>query len=721
MSTAIQSESWSTTEMPGDGGRRAYCPLVTSPFDKQSVVATSSEGSLTLVNGRTFAISDSAGNIERADHGVVFEDLRMLSVFKVGVASGDGSALATQVLSASAPTPFSAVFVSSVEQDGEDGSRDVLIRRRWLGRGIRENIEIHNSSPRPSHRRLMVSFATDFAHLFDVKAGRQSDDEIAMATPNGSYVLSEPGSDTTVRIESDPPATEHTVGALLWELEVAPKGSSTISLTCEPCWDGEPAGLLFPMDESPAEALPVRQQSTWERAVPTVLSSAPSLDAAVSRCLGDLASLRIFDKDHADRTVVAAGAPWFMTLFGRDSLITSWMALPFAPELANGVLMSLAELQGARIDEESEEAPGKIIHELRRRGGSAAFGERGRYYGTVDATPLFVMLVAEAHRWGALSDEEVSQLWPAVQLAMEWLTTTIDNDPHGLVSYRRSTPQGLSNQGWKDSWDGINYQDGRIARGRIALAEVQGYAFAAFEAAKNLVTGGLVDSAASDFGVRAEALRERFEDMFWNEESQWYVVGIDERGDQIDALTSNPGHALWCGIADASRANDYLDHLTFDTMWTGWGMRTLSSAMGSYDPMAYHNGSVWPHDTAICAAGAAAYGRWDVVDRIVTGSTAAASHFGGRPPELFAGFADTLVPSPVPYPSSCSPQAWASASVLMNLRTLTGLEPDPGNGIRVTRPVASAMSALTIDGIRAGSGRYRLEMHEGLFVSSHLP
>ena len=353
------------------------------------------------------------------------------------------------------------------------------------------------------------------------------------------------------------------------------------------------------------------------------------------------------------------------------------------------MLRALAELQGREDIPASEEQPGKILHELRRRGGGGPFAERNRYYGTVDATPLFIGLAAEAWRWGALDRSDLTELAPAISAALGWLIQRGDSDGDGFIDYQSHSSSGLSNQGWKDSWDGVTFADGSFPKPPIGLVEVQGYAYAALVGAAELTEVVPVGHDAADLRQRAARLRERFNEVMWDRRG-WFVLGVDGAGRPIDALTTNPGHALWSGIAEPDLAERYLDRLGDPSLWSGWGLRTLGASMGAYDPLSYHNGSVWPHDTAICAAGAARYGRWDIVDRIVDGALAAATHFGGRPPELFAGISRDEVPVPVAYPASCSPQAWSSASVLLLVRAMLGLESTP-TGVELTRPEFGAL------------------------------
>ena len=377
-----------------------------------------------------------------------------------------------------------------------------------------------------------------------------------------------------------------------------------MSLTAEPVADGATVDRVPPRVIHAARGVAVRDLAGWRDSSPRVTSTDPRLGLAVDQALADLAALQIRDVAHPDRVVVAAGAPWFMTLFGRDSLLTAWMSLPFDALLAPGVLLTLAELRGRRDDPVAEEEPGKILHELRRRGGSGPFSARQRYYGSVDATPLFVMVVGEAWRWGALDLDTLDQLRPAVEAAVGWIEASTND---GFVTYQRRGEQGLANQGWKDSWDGITFADGTPPTPPIAFVEVQGYAYAALHAAADIAdaTSGTLDATA--LRQQAEELKDRFNATFWDDRG-WFALGRDGHGRLIDALTTNPGHALWCGLASEDHARVYLDRLGETDLWSGWGLRTLATTMGAYDPLSYHNGSVWPHDTAICAGGRGA--RW---------------------------------------------------------------------------------------------------------------
>jgi glycogen debranching enzyme len=665
---------------------------------------------LTLVDGRTFVISRRSGDLGGQAHGLVVDDRRHLSRFTLTV---PGQSLET--LASTSPNPLAAVIVQRViDTERSRPASCLVIRRRWIAGGMRDEIEVRQTASRPSSLDIEVALGADFAHVFDVKGGLNrapgrvvDDDEGWMICPVDLDDV-----DVATRVRWSPAAmADPETGTLRWRAELAEGGSLTINITvvAADSSGSEDADSRF---NPSAEAVPVYRVAGWRQRAPSVVSTDPRLGPAIDRALSDLASLRIVDPEHPDRALIAAGAPWFMTLFGRDSLLTALMTLSFDPDLAKGVLGTLADLQGTSYDATSDEQPGKIVHELRRHGSDGMFSARQRYYGTVDATALFVILVAEAWRWGALARPDLEALDEAVQRAVTWLVGDGDGNGDGWIDYRRETDVGLSNQGWKDSWDGITFADGSLPEPPIAVVEVQGYTYAALLAAAELETFHGRDAAP--LRRRAARLRERFNETFWDPRG-WFVLGLDGDGRRIDALASNPGHALWTGIADADLAARYLEWFADESMWSGWGIRTLASTMGAFDPLSYHNGSVWPHDTAICAAGAARYGRWDLVDQILDAALDAAVHFGGRPPELFAGLSRTDVPAPVAYPASCSPQAWSSASLPFLLRTSLGLQPNVGTaGLSSTRSDLSSVADVSIGGLFTPRGRADVRVHDGV-------
>ena len=691
-----------------------------------SSVPATGRHDLVVVDGRSFAISAEAGDMLAATHGLVYDDIRHLSRLRMTVDVGR-----VELLSATTPTPLSAVTVSralvSLEGSGEvrpaaDGEAErhqvaelLLVRRRWLAGSLVEELTLRNPHSLPASVHLELEVGADFAHVFDVKSGTApSAGARADVGPDGTWTLRSPhNTEDCTRVVMQPPPVEVDTNRTVagWHLRVEGRGEVVVTVTVQPVSAGVAADRERPSQLARGTAL--RELPAWRSALPTAVSLDPRLPTAVDQALTDLSALRIVDRAHPERAVVAAGAPWFMTLFGRDSLLTAWMTLPFDGSLARGVLASLAELQGVQDDPMSEEQPGRIMHELRRHGGSGPFTSRSRYYGTVDATPLFVGLAAEAWRWRALDEAALRALAPAVGRAVDWIIGPGDSDGDGFVDYRRRNPRGLANQGWKDSWDGITRADGTLPTAPLALVEVQGYVYAALRGAAELARHVDLGHDATDLLRRASSLTDRFNEAFWDRRG-WFILGLDADHRPIDALTTNPGHALWSGIADDDKARQYIERLADPDLWTGWGLRTLAGSMAAYDPLSYHNGSVWPHDTALCVAGAARYGYWDVVDQLVDGALEATRHFDGRPPELFAGLSRTDVPVPVPYPSSCSPQAWASASVLLLVRAMLGLEPTADrSGVELRRGDLSGVPDLALQGLQFAGQPLSVQVEHG--------
>jgi glycogen debranching enzyme len=397
-----------------------------------------------------------------------------------------------------------------------------------------------------------------------------------------------------------------------------------------------------------------------------------------------------------------------MALFGRDSLLTSYMALALDPDLAAGTLHSLAANQGRSVVAATEEQPGRIVHETRMgldfplvRGGASA------YYGSVDSTPLFVVLLGEAARWG-MPAEDVAALLPHADRALAWVEESGDRDGDGFVEYERMTGHGLVNQGWKDSFDGITFADGRIARAPLALCEVQGYVYAAYLARALLAEVAGDQVTEKRLLEKAARLKEAFNDRFWLDDRGWYAVALDADKRPVDSLASNMGHCLWTGIVDEEKAARVAGHLVSPELFSGWGVRTLATTMGAYNPMSYHNGSVWPHDSALVATGLMRYGFVDEARTVATAVLDAAEAFGGRLPELFCGFDRAEYAAPLPYPTSCSPQAWAAAAPLQLVRVLLRLDPElPRSRVWFAPVLPGELAPLVVDRLQLGPWRVR--------------
>jgi glycogen debranching enzyme len=673
---------------------------------------------VTLIEGSTFCISESGGDIA-AEHpqGLFVRDTRVLSAWTLQIDGRPPEALAVH-----RPDPFAATFIGRLTvPDQTAESTALVIRDRYVGDGMREDITIRNTATAPATHTVTLTAAADIADLFEVKAGRRRPAAPA-ASPVGrsrthatlAFEAQRGAHRQGVLIRSNGQATAHG-GSLSWQAAVPGRGEWTVSVEVVPVIDGVPMTLHHPSGQPVEHASPARRLRDWRLAAPQVRSiPEPGVSAVAHRSIEDIGALRIFDPGHPHRPTVAAGAPWFMALFGRDSLLTSWMLLPWDDSLAIGTLQALAERQGTATDAASEEEPGKILHEVRfGPAASLALGGRSAYYGTADATPLFVMLLGEVRRWGR-HNAAVRNLLPHADRALTWIERYGDADGDGFVEYSRKTPQGLASQGWKDSWDGVNFADGRIAEPPIALAEVQGYAYAAYRARAAFAAEEGDTASARHWRDRADTLKRAFNQAFWLPDKGWYAVALDGGKRPVDALTSNIGHCLWTGIADADKAAVVADHLLSDDMFSGWGIRTLAASMAAYNPMSYHNGSVWPHDNALCAAGLMRYGYAGHAQRVISAILDAAGHFAHRLPELFCGFPRGDQPFPIPYPASCSPQAWAAAAPLFMLRTLLRLTPEPGTGRLWCAPaIPERYLPLRVTGLRVGSSQLTIDVRAG--------
>jgi glycogen debranching enzyme len=396
-----------------------------------------------------------------------------------------------------------------------------------------------------------------------------------------------------------------------------------------------------------------------------------------NRSLVDLAALRFSPRSLPGQSLPAAGLPWFMTMFGRDSIFTSLQALPFTPDLAATTLRALAERQGTRIDDFREEEPGRILHEM-RFGEMTAFEERPHspYFGAADATPLFVVLLDEYERWTG-DTRLVRELEPSARAAIAWIDDFGDRLGNGYISYQRKNEEtGLENQCWKDSWDSIAYREGNLPGFPRATCELQGYAYDAKVRGARLARTSWKDPVYAEVLERQAAdLKRRFNRDFWVEDGEYFALALDADGRQVDALSSNIGHLLWSGIADKAKAKACVGHLMGPRLFSGWGIRTMAEGEGRYNPIGYHVGTVWPFDCSFIAWGLRRYGYKEQAARVAAGILDAARFFLGRLPEAFGGYPRIHTKYPVQYPTSCSPQAWSTGAPLLLLRSMLGLEP----------------------------------------------
>jgi glycogen debranching enzyme len=675
-------------------------------------------GNTTLLEGSTFCRSSDSGDIYAGyPQGLFVSDTRVVSAWQLTL---DGQAV--EPLSTIEQEPYAATFVGrTAPRPGlADSTLLVLRRRSVVDDGMQEDIVLRNLAGEAAGLMVTVTMAADFADLFEVKESR-------IQPRPGPHV--DVGVDTLIYTQTVAEQT-HTItlsatgkpqispGQLSFRVVVPPHGEWLGSLTLQAkIGSNAQSGPPQPVDHTPAGRL-----RRWRLETPRILNGTPELTATLRMSATDLGALQIHDPRHPERRVVAAGVPWFMALFGRDSLLTSWMALPLDQRLALGTLQTLADHQGTKVDPLTEEEPGRILHEVRLgTQASLALGGGNIYYGTADATPLFVMLLGELQRWG-LPDAQLASVLPNADRALDWIRDYGDRDGDGFVEYQRATDRGLVNQGWKDSFDGITDSSGRIAVGPTAVAEVQAYVYAAYLARADIAANAGDKQTAAGFRSKAADLKVAFNEQFWLPDKGWYAIALDGRKQPVDSLASNMGHCLWCGIVDDDKAPLVAKQLVDAPLWNGFGIRTLATTMGAHNPMSYHNGSVWPHDSAIAAAGLMRYGFVEQAQKVALGILDAARQFGNRLPELFCGFDRADFPAPIPYPTSCSPQAWAAAAPILLVRTLLRLQPDlPANKIQLGPALPKQMLPLRIDNLPLGEHRLGLDVRADSWDLHGLP
>ncbi len=598
--------------------------------------------------------SERSGQVRGAGaQGVLHGDLRALSRLVVTV---DGAE--PEPLSMSAPGPGRSQAIGALRQiDGPGADPTTWLRRTTVVRPgeVQVELTVECATEQPVQGVLRLEVATDLATLEIVKQGGRHDD-VAPQVDASTIVFRGEGATVTVRTDGE---IVDGGGAVEWKLRADTADAFTARVT---------VGI----DDSRAVVIaPVRPDPEWAR--PVVTAADPRVSRLVDCALDDLSSLRMTWTGAADDVFLAAGAPWFFTLFGRDSLWAARLLLPLGSDLARGTLRTLAAGQGARRDPVTAEQPGKILHEVRPAPLALADGTLlpPVYFGTVDATALWVCLLHDAWRSG-MAREDVAALLPAMERALAWIVDDGDGDGDGFLDYVDETGAGLANQGWKDSGDSVQWRDGTLAEGPIALVEVQAYAYeAALGGAAVLEAFGRDASRWLDW---AAGLRERFRERFWCEDADGPYLGIalDRHGRLVDSVASNMGHVLGTGILDPHEEALVAARLVSPELSSGFGLRTLSDRMGGYWPLRYHGGAVWAHDTAIAIRGLLVGGFDDEAVVLSTGLLAAAERLDYRLPELFAGTSPQHAASVIPYPASCHPQAWSAAAAIPVMQAMTG-------------------------------------------------
>lgn len=650
--------------------------------------------SIVLVQAPTIVLGRRSGQLGGGADGVYVGDRRILSELEIRL-DGVLPEPVRHVIEGARRAEFLAV-ARTIGDDIADPTVTVERTREVHPDGMTERVAIVSRARDPVRTSLRVGLACDLAEMTEVKhgaAGREIppvvvDAGIAWQAENGTRVLG--------RFEPAPRRVEH--GTATWEVDLPPH--TGVSVTID---------VRVVADPLPTVVLPASDGLEWSMSVRSTQRKA-EVDALIAHSFAEVNTLTLSDPmEPADR-FLAAGAPWYLTLFGRDSLWAARLLLPAGTALAGGTLRTLARRQGSAVNVETAEEPGKILHELRRT--ITEFGDTHLpplYYGTVDATALWVSLLHDAWRWG-LPAAEVEALLPTAARAMEWITS-LALDPAGFVSYVDRSGHGLANQGWKDSDDSVQFADGRLAEAPLALCEVQGYAYEAARQAAELFDA--FGRPAPDWRSWADELAARFRASFWLD-GGYPAIALDRSGQRVDTLTSNIAHLLGTGLLTPEEQARVVAALGRPEMSDGFGLRTMSSAAAGYNPLSYHGGSVWTHDTAIAVRGLATLGTpeaHEVAVRLIDGLLAAAPAFGHRLPELYGGHRREGPYPPAPYPAACRPQAWAAAGAIALVSAALGIHADvPAARVRLNPMRPSPFGAIEVRGLRVGGEELDLDL-----------
>jgi len=665
-------------------------------------LSISVNGSVTALSARSGDMGSLVGEtwVAAGAQGVYVDDRRAVSVFTVHL--GQESPVPVADASSGRRSNFFAC-ARQLGNPGSDPTVEVRRLRTVTATGIEEVVEVTSRADQPVETDLVLRVGGDGAPISSVKSGLAAEALLAATPLAGTLTDREMSglswSDEWHRtdVTFDPAPTSLALGCpgevsvATFRLVVAPGQSCTVTGTVR-AWRLRASDFDADSGAAHVNWSEVSVDAADHRLAPTLRSG-----------LDDLQHLLLTDPREPSSVFAAAGTPWYLTLFGRDALWTARMALPFGTELAAGTLRALASRQGSVFDADSAQAPGKIPHEVRRTtfiDPSAGLDLPPVYYGTIDATPLWIILLHDAWKWG-LTDRQVEALLPNLQAAVSWLTDIAAPDVDGLLKYLDTSGKGLANQGWKDSSDAVRWCDGRIADAPIALCEAQAYAIEAASCAAELFTHFNIDGSA-DLNDFANRMRTRFRERFWVDDDvggRYIGLAVDGHGETVDGLGSNMGHVLGTGTLNADEVDRVARTLTSPALLSRYGIATLAHDNGGFNPIGYHTGSIWTHDTAICAWGLAREGKREEATRCAQSLLAAAQAFDYRLPELFAG--GGVLDRPVPYPASCRPQAWAAASAAVLISVALGFEPDAPAGRLVLRPARpAAYGQMTVRGLR---------------------
>ncbi|WP_163543451.1 glycogen debranching N-terminal domain-containing protein [Occultella kanbiaonis] len=658
---------------------------------------------LVVLAAPTQAWSGSDGQIRAGRpelHGVFHADVRVLSEARLTIDGVEPEVIATAA--AGVGTVRVVGLARGLDGPGADPTTRIDLERTVTPGRMRERLTLSSAATGVVRATVRVHLAADLLAMDLVKRGATGDPLVPTRTVAGLRWAGSGAAAGGIGIRVRAPRALIDLGdpaapTLVWTVSAEPGLPAELEWELE-CEDA--AGVVrAARTAANGTSDPVRSPLPWS--TPTVDAWDRRLPELLDRSLDDVAGLLMSSAQAPDETFLAAGAPWFFTLFGRDSIWAARMMLPLGTELAGGTLRTLAAFQGRVVDRDTGEEPGKILHEVRRAPTGA-----GRtllpplYYGSIDATPLWVCLLADAWRWG-LPEAEVAALLPAAERALDWMVRYGDADGDGFLEYD-SDGRGLANQGWKDSGDSVRWRDGGLATPAIALVEVQGYAHEAALAGADLLAA-FGRPGPDRWRDWAAELATRFRDAYWVSDSRgpYPAIALDVRKRPVDSVASNMAHLLGTGLLNADEERAIADRVGGAALDSGYGLRTLAVGSGGYWPLSYHGGAVWPHDTAIAVHGLARAGFGEVAARLGDGLVRAAPAFDFRLPELFAGDAAAEVSRPVPYPASCRPQAWAATAAVAILQARLGLTADVPNGVVRVRPAGAG--PLSVSGLRLGT------------------
>jgi glycogen debranching enzyme len=667
------------------------------------------DSNISILDGNTFIVSDRRGDVDATPtdtQGLFHNDTRFLSRWILTVDGKRPNVLSVDSLEYFATQFFLVPGTGTVYVD----SPLSIVRQRAVGQGFHEDLTILNHAAEAKDVDVRLEADCDFADLFEVKDAlskkgeryrRVEDHRLVLGYRREQFVR-----ETWISTDADATLDNRGLG---FRVHLEPHGTWKAAVDVVTARTGLGDASKRPKyahaHDAPRPNMGASLEA-WLAQAPKLVTSWPSLAQTYHRSLVDLAALRFSPLMAPGQSLPAAGLPWFMAVFGRDSLLTSLQALPFSHELARTTLMVLGLRQGTIRDDFRDEEPGRILHES-RLGELTAFEERPHspYFGSADATPLFLILLDEYERW--TGDEDlVRKLEPQARAALSWIDEWGDRDHDGYIEYeRRNTKTGLENQCWKDSWNSIAFADGTLAPLPRATCELQGYAYDAKRRCARLAREIWGDQRAAErLTTEAADLKRRFNADYWIPERGFFALALDGKKRKVDSLTSNIGHLLWSGIVDEDKARACVDHLLGDQLFSGWGIRTMAEGEGSYNPIGYHVGTVWPFDNSFIAWGLRRYGYRNEAARVAMGILEAAEYFHGRLPEAFAGYRRSKTGFPVEYPTACSPQAWSTGAPLLLLRTLLGLEPI-GNRLLVDPALPTTLEQLELLDIPGRWGR----------------